>query len=231
MAHLGVNGSYVVNLADNVGPDANGLTAANATTVQFRDRPELRNDATRLVDTGAINADHAWHWGLEGAFQHANFLVEGEYFRFGLNRRQSLLADPRFSGWYIEGSWLITGETRRYNAVNAVFDGPSPQYAWVPGSGGYGAWELAARYSDVNLDFRPGAAGTAPAADAVRGGEQQIWTVGLNWFVNNNIKFMLDFQDVRVDRLSPNAATFLTPVGAQIGQHYQAVAIRTQLGF
>ena len=57
----------------------------------------------------------------------------------------------------------------------------------------------------------------------VRGGEQSIWTVGLNWYLNNTLRMMFDYQNVDVDRL--NAA------GAQIGQTYDAVAMRAQLSF
>ncbi len=42
---------------------------------------------------------------------------------------------------------------------------------------------------------------------------------------------MLQFQAVEVDRLSPNAATFLTPAGAEIGQRYKVVAARSQIAF
>ena len=42
---------------------------------------------------------------------------------------------------------------------------------------------------------------------------------------------MLDYQHVRIDRLSPSAATFATPAGAQIGQHYDAISLRSQFAF
>ena len=231
LIHLGLNGSYVFSPADVLGPDASGVNPVNSQPVQFRDRPELRVDGTRLIDTGSIDADHAWHYGFEGALQYRNFVVEGEYINFGIDRRNSILASPDFSGWYIEGSWVITGEKRRYNGTNAVFDAPSIANPWQPGSGGYGAFELVARYSTVDLNFRQGAPGTAPAADSIRGGEQTVVALGLNWYVNSNLRFMLNYLHVDVDRLSPNAGTFVTPAGAQIGQEFDAVALRTQFGF
>lgn len=229
--HLGLNGSYVLTPADASGPDAAGVIPAGAQAVQLRDRPELRIDGTRLIDTGAIDASHAWHYGFEAAVQYGPFLLEGEYLAMGVNRRNSTLADPRFNGWYVEGGWMITGERRRYNTVNGVFDGAPIANPWQPGSGGFGAWELALRYSTVDLNFREGAPGTAPAADSVRGGRQTVASVGVNWYMNSNLRFMLDYLHVDVDRLSPNAATFNTPTGAQIGQQYDAVALRAQFGF
>ena len=69
--------------------------------------------------------------------------------------------------------------------------------------------------------------------DGIRGGDQKIWTVGVNWYLNPIIRLMLDYEHVDVDRLSPNAAVgaYNTPVGAQIGQTYNVIAIRTQAAF
>ncbi len=57
----------------------------------------------------------------------------------------------------------------------------------------------------------------------MRGGEQDVWTFGVNWFPNSAMAFMLDYYQVSVDRL--NAA------GAQIGQDMQALNLRSQFAF
>lgn len=80
-----------------------------------------------------------------------------------------------------------------------------------------GGLELGARHSNIN--FHEGAPGT-PAADAIRGGVQTIMSGGINWYLNSVVRLMLDCQDVKIERLSPSA-TFSTPAGAQIGQHYR----------
>ena len=67
---------------------------------------------------------------------------------------------------------------------------------------------------------------------AIRGGDQRIVTVGLNWYLNPAIRFMFDYQYVTVSRLSPGGpGTWTTPNGAQIGQNYSAFAVRSQLAF
>jgi phosphate-selective porin OprO/OprP len=98
-------------------------------------------------------------------------------------------------------------------------------------NGNLGAWELVARYSDINLNYQQGAGGTAPGAAAIRGGEETNWTLGLNWYPNTITRFMLDYANVKIDRLSPNAANFQTPTGAQIGQTYNVLAGRAQFAF
>ena len=42
---------------------------------------------------------------------------------------------------------------------------------------------------------------------------------------------MFDYEHVRIDRLSPNAALYQTPTGAQIGQTYDTIAVRSQFAF
>jgi phosphate-selective porin OprO/OprP len=145
--------------------------------------------------------------------------------------RSDGIASPTFSGWYVEGSWAVTGERRVYNASTAAFDGPAPAHPFSLKDGTYGAVELALRYSEADLNFHAGAPGTAPSVSAIRGGEQRIWAVGVNWYFNPVFRVMLDLDHVTIDRLSPNAAAYGTPVGAQIGQTFNAVAVRTQAAF
>ena len=229
LVHLGLHASYVEHPADVGGPDAVAGTAIRP--VQLRERPELRVDGTRLIDTGAIDAAHAYTAGLEAAVQLKNFLVQGEYERIGIERRASTLANPSFSGFYVEGSWMITGQRRRYNDGNYAFDGPRIDGSFDPGHGNFGAWELALRYSDTDLNYDQGGIGTAPPTDAIRGGDMKIMSAGVNWYLNSVARIMFDYQHVNVDRLSPNATTYQTPIGAQIGQSYSAGAMRVQLAF
>lgn len=218
LAHFGVNAQHVFQ------PNDAGAAASPRYTIQLRDRPELRLDGTRLVDTGGIDADGASVYGAEAAFQLRNVMIEGEAFRYEIDRRTSpALGDPEFSGWYVQGSWVLTGETRPYNPTEARFDAPKQNYNFDPSTGAWGAWELAARYSVLDLNHREGAFGAATPTGGVRGGEQKIMTLGVNWYLNPAIRVMLDWQHVDVDRL--NAA------GAQIGQTYDAVAARGQLTF
>jgi phosphate-selective porin OprO/OprP len=206
------------------------VTPLSTYVVRLRDTPELRVDGTQFVDTGNIPARHASNWGLEFAVQHRNLFLQAEYERFNVERTDGL-ASPDFSAWYVEGTWLITGEQRKYNAGAAAFDGPPVAHPVKLNGGGWGAWELAVRYSDLDLNYHEGAAGSAPSSSAVRGGRQQIVAAGINWYFNPVMRVMLDVEHVHVDRLSPNATNFQTPVGARIGQDFTAVAIRTQAAF
>lgn len=232
LVHVGVHGSYVARPANTAGPTgANGNTPVTAQTIAFNDTPELRVDGTKLVDTGKIDAKNANTAGLEFAAQYSNLLLQSEYEYFNINRNDPGLSSPHFSGFYVSGTWVLTGEARKYNTATAAFDAPPVAHPFSLKDGGWGAWELGLRYADLDLNYHAGAAGTAPATDAIRGGDQQILTAGLNWYLNPVVRFVFDFQHVKIDRLSPNAATYVTPTGAQIGQTYNAVALRSQVAF
>jgi len=232
---LGAAGTYVLHPPD-AGSDATGARYG----IRFRERPELRIDSTRLIDTGTINARHAYAVSAELLAQWRNFLLQGENFWYGIERAQpTASSNPRFNGYYVESSWVITGEPHRYNAVTASLQNPRPRVPFSTGNG-WGAWELALRYSHTDLDYHIGEAGAGATADSVRGGVQDIFTVGLNWYLNANLKFLLDYSHVRVDRLNPARTSspipfgdppLTPPFGVDIGQDFNTYALRTQFSF
>jgi phosphate-selective porin OprO/OprP len=216
--HIGVNGSYVEK-------PAQGVALSDATSVALSDRPELRVDGTQLITTGNLDLSHASHYGAELAYQKGPFLIQSEYFQYQLDRRIPLAgaSNPHFDGWYAEAAWTLTGEPRRYNTATAAFDAPAVAHPFDISTHQWGAFELAARYSDTDLNYNSGLAGAATPLGGVRGGDQKIWSGGVNWYPNPAVKFALQYQNVTVDRL--------TAAGAQAGQKYNAVAFRSQFAF
>jgi phosphate-selective porin OprO/OprP len=139
-----------------------------------------------------------------------NFLIQGEYIRIDVNRT----GGPRlnFSGWYVEGSWVLTGESRPYIASSATYGGPTPDHPFALSPGGcWGAWELAGRYSftDLNSDF-------------VFGGKQAVASAGLSWYPNAHVRFILQGSHVDVDRLDPTGTI-------QVGQSFWDIGLRSQV--
>jgi phosphate-selective porin OprO/OprP len=77
-------------------------------------------------------------------------------------------------------------------------------------------------------------------ADAIRGGEQDVLALGLNWYLNPNFKVLFNYLMIDVDRLNPagpgNTAPFgagvaTPPIGAEIGQDLDVFALRSQFAF
>src|SRR5690606_9614725 len=96
------------------------------------DRPETRVDGTRLAGFGFVGlpgpvaARTGWLLGVEAAMNRGPLLLQGEYFRYGLERDTPGLKDPVFGGWYAEAAYLLTGETRPFNTASAAFGSPVP---------------------------------------------------------------------------------------------------------
>jgi phosphate-selective porin OprO/OprP len=241
LVHVGVHGSYLLTPPNLTGPTAAGLAVApNAPVVAFSNTPELRVDGTKLINTGAIPARHASTTGVEFAAQRTSLLLQSEY-EYLTVERTDVPSTPTFTGYYVEGDWVITGEPRVYNKATAAFDAPLIAHPFsLDGGGGVGALELAVRYSDIDLNYHAGRPGAAPSGTSIRGGDEQNITLGLNWYPNSFAKFMLDVSQVQIRRLSPCSglaaavscsSVWQTPVGAQIGQTFTDVALRSQFAF
>ena len=172
------NGSTLVHLG--IAASSEQPSDKDVEQVRFRTRPESRPTNVRLVDTGNIgDVNRINQLGLEAAWQSGPFSIQGEYMQSDVSRGNGQ-PDVDFSGWYVSGSWVITGESRGYRG--GVFRGVSP-------SGSGGAWELTARVSNVNLDDGP-----------IQGGKEDNWTIGVNWYANNRVRFMANYIDVSTTR-------------------------------
>ena len=230
MVHFGVHGSYVARPPNTAGAAADGSTPLSARALAFSSTQQLRVDGTKLINTGAIPARNGYTAGLEFAAQKGPFLLQSEYERLGVSRAD-VASHPSFGGWYVEGLWTLTGEPRVYNRATAAFDAPIPAHPFSWGDGAWGAFELGVRYADADLDYHEGLAGAPQPLTGIRGGDERNVSVDLNWFPSTVVKFMLDYEHVDVSRLSPNAVVYQTPTGAQIGQTYDAIALRSQFAF
>ena len=133
------------------------------------------------------------------------------------------VANPRFDGWYVQGAWTLTGEHHVWSSQSGGFKGIKPKTNFNPAEGAWGAVEIAARYSVLDLDDNAGVRGAATPAGGIRGGEQKIASAVLNWHPNAVYRFQLQYQRVDVDRL--NAA------GVEVGDDADIVSLRSQFAF
>ncbi len=148
---------------------------------RFRNRPEAHFISDRFTDTGAIDVDGVQLYNAEMAMVYGPFSLQGEYFA----------ADPQandgselcLQGFYVEGSYFITGERRPYDTGDGTFGRVKPKnYYGV--DGGLGAWQVATRYSYVDL-------GDSDLPSTAR--RVQDVTLGLNWYLNPNMRLMWNY--------------------------------------
>jgi len=211
-----------------------GGSAANATRAFALSNPpevNLDDNSTKFVSVSDANVTDAWNWNLESAVTYQNFLAQAGYFKYGIDQRGvTANRGQGFNGWYAEGSWVLTGERRGWSAANAAFTNPKPRVNFTS-DGGSGAFELAARYSTLDLNDNAGVVGSALPPGGVRGGEQRISTLGLNWYPNQVLKFTLQLQNTQVSRIGTNTVAVPSVANANIGQNFQTVAFRSQIAF
>jgi phosphate-selective porin OprO/OprP len=169
--HLGVNGAELMH--------------GSGKALTLSDRPELRVDTTQFLGTPAMTVDGGDVLGAEAAATYGNFYADGEYFHYDVDRTTG--SDPAFNGGYVEASYTFDGR-RTYNKAAGAYSGVKPDHPFDMSFSGWGAWELAARYSTINLND-----------SGVTGGKQNTYSAGLNWYPNTNLRFMLDYihADVR----------------------------------
>jgi phosphate-selective porin OprO/OprP len=207
--------------------------AGSAENITLQDGPELTTDdnSLRLVSTGALNVASAWNYGLEGAAEWRNVYTQAGYFGYGMDQMAAGAPALNFEGWYAQASWIITGESRPYNVANGSFSNPKPRIPFSLDGWGPGAWEVAARYSDLDLNDHAGVLGAALPAGGIRGGDQRIFTAALNWYPNGALKFSLQWQNTDVSRIGTIPAGFGHGVlnNAQIGQNFDTFAFRSQI--
>lgn len=205
----------------------------------------VTRDVAAVGSNGLARTDGYNLWGVEGLAVWGPFHVQGEYFDFDLdlanlakgvdaagaytargvakdNQNKSLLTNlssVQATGWYVQGSWLVTGESRNYDPVSGTVGKVNPR------NSKWGAWEVAFRYDVVNFDESVNTTGTssnptavastvptrfcgdyATAADAAanpvsctNGGEMTDWTLGVNWYPNKNVKLMFNYTAAEAD--------------------------------
>ena len=110
--HLGAHGQYISHPADVSGPPNGAASPLSRYGVSLSDQPELRVDGTKLINTGNVDARHASDVGVEFAAQYRGLLLQSEYDHFEIARAAPGVSNPAFNGWYVEGSWVLTGEAR-----------------------------------------------------------------------------------------------------------------------
>ncbi|MFO7764005.1 MAG: porin [Wenzhouxiangellaceae bacterium] len=173
----------------HVGGSLSYRDTGGADGVRFSERPESHTTDIRLVDTGLIDADEFYRYGLEAVWVHHRLTLQGEYLGAGVDRGNRG-PDADFEGYYGEIMWFLTDDRRPYSGSGGNFAAVNPKSA--VGQGGFGAWQVGARLSNVDL------------IDAgIDGGEEDNLTLGLNWFPNRNLRFSFNYIKVLDTRGGP----------------------------
>jgi len=129
-----------------------------------------RGPSLTIATTPGISGDSVTALGLEAAGSFGPLFLQSEYTRsrFGQTTGPSQDVDS----YYVQGSWLLNGGHKAYKAANGVFTSPKVEAK--------GLWEITTRYDTIENNDRANH-------------EASTWLLGLNYYVNANLRFMFNY--------------------------------------
>jgi phosphate-selective porin OprO/OprP len=195
---------------------------ANSNEGRFRTRAELRSDS-RWLNTGRIaGADWYEILGLETILNVGPLQVVGEY-QNNWMQRDGITAgtgpDLHFHGAYVYVAYMLTGEhvplSRRSGTIDRVR--PFENFFLVNTcsdgvAGGWGAWQVALRYSYLDL-----------TDNDILGGVENNTTLGLVWYFNSHSSMQFNAIYGDIDNRAP--------VGGFTDGHFIALGTRLRVNF
>jgi len=177
-----------------------------------------RTGAGTNAATANVTADGTqWRLAPQGYYYYGPFGVFGEYVISSHEVRRDAGGPPTFahvehSAWQAAASWFLTGEENSFKPV-------TPKRPFSLSGGGWGAWEIAVRVGQLDLDDDAFPLFADPANSATRA---TSFGAGLNWHLNPNVKASAGYDYTKFDGASGSAFD---------GKHEHAIAARVQFGW
>jgi len=129
-----------------------------------------RGPSLAIASSNGASGEQVDAFGLEFAGMFGPVFFQSEYANAAFG--QPLGADQDVETFYVQGSLMLNGGRKVYKAGNGVFGSPKV--------GENGLWELTARYDQIeNKD--------------IAGLEASSWILGLNYYLNPNLRFMFNY--------------------------------------
>ena len=180
LSHFGISGS---------------IRDPNNGQSRYRARGSLRNGPGGtnpvLANTGSFASSETDMLNFESAFQFDSLLLEAEY--CVAQDQDTTFGTSTVHGYYAQALYFLTGEHRDYEKKQGVFGRVIPHKNFGE-CGSIGAWQVGARYSHLNL-----------MDQGMDGGVLDDCTLGLNWFLNPNLKIQNNYiYTVRDAQASPD---------------------------
>jgi phosphate-selective porin OprO/OprP len=174
--HLGVVARYS-------SPQSSTVTYSS----KFEANQEDSNTPSNALTTGALSdVNKIQQHGLEAMAIYKSLYVQGEYITTQVKRKAA--DNPEFDGYYLQATYFLTGESREYDFKKGIPKRVIPNAKFSKSGSGIGAWEVAARLSDIDL-----------TGTGVNGGSMRSYTAGLNWHPISRVRFMANYTITDVD--------------------------------
>ncbi|HEU6448370.1 MAG TPA: porin [Verrucomicrobiae bacterium] len=171
---FGVGGSWEVDRSSS-SASGTGLTPGYTTDGQQK---------FFTYNSGVYADGEHWRISPQAYYYWKSFGILGEYVYSDLGvTKGNASANLNNTAWEVTGSWILTGE-------NASYTGFTPARPFDPHKNQWGAWQLVARYSTVDIDKKAFPIFSNPGTSASAAHE---WAVGVNWFLNKNLRVNASF--------------------------------------
>lgn len=160
-----------------------------------------------------------YYWGPFGLLGEYVISDQGVYNTATLGR-----ANLHNTAWQAAAQWVLTGEP-------ASFTGVTPKHSFDPRIGNWGAWQVVARVSQLKIDNDAFPIFSNPDISA---NEALAWSVGLNWWLNKNIRILTSFSYTTFEgggTINPAIPGTLVPPGTVTSQDEKVFFTRIQLSF
>ena len=260
--HFGLNYQHRDFASNIAGGTSSGIAMPSTNQLaRYRARPNSQLTDVRFIDTGNFAAHGDDIFGLEASaiFKGLYFSSEAQWVKTrayragdkasgadafsGGNLAVVPTSNPGFFGAYGEVGYFLTGETRGYKRGDGIW--ARTKVLNPLSKGGSGAFQIAARFEHVDLnsdaliagptnDFTAGTSTLAAATSRLaRGGVQNSYMLGLNWYASDYVRFLINYGHINV-RGGPIAAQAVPTSLAPVNQRSYGVDVlqtRFQIDF
>jgi phosphate-selective porin OprO and OprP len=140
-----------------------------------------RNALNNPTTTNVLNdMDDVQTGILELSAMYGPLSFQSEFAKSDVSRKSN--ADVDFAAWYAQVGYTLTGESRTYKGSDGEFKRLSPKKEFNLKKGTWGAWEVAARYDEIDLED-----------GNVAGGEAKRVSLSLNWYLNDDVRILAGY--------------------------------------
>jgi phosphate-selective porin OprO/OprP len=152
------------------------------------------------LNNGVVHDGKRTRLGTELAWVMGPVTLQGEWMRVDLDDMENFRGDSHdlsMKGYYVSLSYFITGEERNYGVSRAAFKRTKIKRIFDPARGQWGAFQLCIRYDRLEVSdgfFDHGYVNERDYTDRASG-----VTVGINWYFNDMMRFMLNYNHVDFD--------------------------------
>lgn len=172
----------LVHFGANIGQrktnDANNQVNSNSPAFALR---TANNSGLSLSNTGNITGlDKVTLGILEFSAMYGPLSFQSEFAQAKAEREQR--SDLDFNAFYVQAGYSLTGESRTYKGSDGEFKRLKPKNNFSLEKGTWGAWEVAARYDQLDL-----------VDEDILGGEQKRVSLNLNWYMNENVRLLAGY--------------------------------------